>query len=318
MKNLKINIKLFFILIYFINFIIVNNAFSETINIIKTGKDIYGNLIFDGRERSYILHLPPDYETSKKIHYPLVIVLHGGGGNAENAVNKTRFSLKADAENFVVLYPNGSSKFKNEHLSWNSGNCCGYAYKNNIDDVGFIRELIDRLISNHNIDPKKVFVTGMSNGGMMSYRLGCELSDKIAAIAPVAGALNVECNPSTPVSVVAFNGTEDMSVLYNGGEPAIHKAPSRQRTDNSVKYAMDFWTKNNGCIPVPQTTQEGSIIIDTYNECSNGTGVKLYTIIGGGHAWLGSVYNGRGDEPTQEISATDEMWEFFKGHPKIK
>src|SRR5208282_2572641 len=163
--------------------------------------------------RTYLLHLPPVYDGKRLL--PLVIVLHGGGGNAPGAVRMTGFSEKADKGGFVVVYPNGSGRLKTRLLTWNSGNCCGYALDNNVDDVGFIRALIDELVKTRSIDPKRVYATGMSNGGMMTYRLGCELSDKIAAIAPVAGALSVEnCQPTNPVSVIIFHGTADEHVLY--------------------------------------------------------------------------------------------------------
>ncbi|HUJ70694.1 MAG TPA: PHB depolymerase family esterase, partial [Verrucomicrobiae bacterium] len=171
-----------------------------------------------GRDRVYSLHLPPAYDGKHLL--PLVIVLHGGGGNAEGAIRMTGFNQKADKEGFVVVYPNGSGRLKTRLLTWNSGNCCGYALDSGVDDVGFIRALIDELKKTRAVDPQRVYATGISNGGMMTYRLACELSDKIAAIAPVAGALNLEnCQPTRPVSVIIFHGTADEHVLYNGGEP---------------------------------------------------------------------------------------------------
>ncbi|MBI5712565.1 MAG: prolyl oligopeptidase family serine peptidase, partial [Chloroflexi bacterium] len=169
-----------------------------------------------------------------------------------------------------------------------SGNCCGYALDEKIDDTKFISALIDQMIATYTIDPKRVYVTGISNGGMMSYKLACELADKIAAIAPVAGALNVECKPSQPVSVIAFHGTDDQSVLYEGGVPK-KQADSHERTDKSVAYAVSFWVKQNGCGTTPQKTGKGNIVSEIYSGCKNNTGVALYTIKGGGHAWPGGV-----------------------------
>jgi polyhydroxybutyrate depolymerase len=268
-----------------------------------------------GRERTYLLHLPPVYDGNRSL--PLVIVLHGGGGNAEGAVRMTGFSKKADKEGFVVVYPNGSGRLKTRLLTWNSGNCCGYAMDSDMDDVGFIRGLIDELVKTRAIDPNRVYVTGMSNGGMMAYRLGCELSEKIAAIAPVAGALNIEnCQPANPVSVIIFHGTADEHVLYNGGEP-IKKVDRHARVDKSVSYAVSFWVKHDACSDTPKRSEKGSIRTEIYDGGKDGAEVVLYTVNGGGHAWPGGEAYLLGAEPTKEISATDLMWDFFVRHPKM-
>ncbi len=267
-----------------------------------------------GRERTYLLHLPPAYDGKRSL--PLVIVLHGGGGNAEGAVRMTGFSAKADREGFIVVYPNGSGRLKARLLTWNSGNCCGYALDSDADDVGFIRALIDEMVRTRAVDPQRVYVTGMSNGGMMTYRLGCELSDKIAAIAPVAGALNVEnCQPANPVSVIIFHGTADEHVLYNGGEP-IRKVDRHFRMDKPVSYAVSFWVKHDGCSGTSKRIEKGSIRTEIYDGGKDGTEVVLYTVNGGGHAWPGGQAYLLGTVPTREISATDLMWDFFVRHPK--
>ena len=278
---------------------------------------IHGNstqsFTFAGRERAYLVHLPPAIGNSP---LPLVLVLHGGGGNAANAARMTQMSALADKENFIVVYPNGSGRLDDTLLTWNSGNCCGYALDNSVDDVGFIRALIEKLQRDYPIDARRVYATGISNGGMMSYRLACELSDKIAAIAPVAGALNVECKPAQPVSVIAFHGTNDQNVPYNGGVGSKSIDP-HPRTDQSVAYALTFWSQFDQCAPTPRRDERGSIVHDTYANCANGTGVELYTINGGGHAWPGGDrLTVLLDAPTQEISATELMWKFFKQHPK--
>src|SRR4030042_572429 len=132
---------------------------------------------------------------------PLVIVLHGGGGNAQSTAGMTGMNVKADSSGVIAVYPNGNGRLSDEKLlTWNAGNCCGYALDNNIDDVAFIRSLIDDLQSKLAIDQSRVYATGISNGGMMSYLLACQLSDKIAAIAPVAGTMGMNsCLPAQPV-----------------------------------------------------------------------------------------------------------------------
>jgi polyhydroxybutyrate depolymerase len=253
---------------------------------------------------------------------PLVILLHGGGGSAQGAAKKSQLSPKADEEGFIAVYPNGTGILPDRSLTWNAGYCCGYALQHNVNDVGFIRALIEKLQKELKIDPKRIYATGISNGGMMSYRLGAELSEVIAAIAPVAGSIGgrvtpdsplvVVPTPSQPVSVIAFHGKLDENVPYNGGHGARASSP---RIDLSVAESIAFWVKANGCSPTPKTeiSASGNIVKDTYTGCANGTEVVLYTIVNGGHAWPGAA---QGDRPTQEISATDLLWEFFKEHPK--
>jgi len=288
-------------------------AMSSQEDELKAGDHVLSLNVGD-RERTYLLHLPLAYDGKHSL--PLVIVLHGGGGNAPGAVRMTGFSEKADKEGFVVVYPNGSGRLKNRLLTWNSGNCCEYALDNNVDDVGFIRALIDELEKTRAIDPRRVYITGMSNGGMMTYRLACELSDKIAAAAPVAGALNLDnCQPTHPVSMIIFHGTADENVLYGGGEPP-KRVDTHRRIDKSVSYAVTFWVKHNGCSETPQREETGSIRREIYRGGKEGTEVVLYTIKGGGHAWPGGEAFLLGAEPTREISATDVIWEFFMRHPK--
>lgn len=276
--------------------------------------DYEQSLMHAGRTRTYTVHLPPNIATASSL--ALVIVLHGGGGNSENAARMSGFSTLADQENFIVVYPNGTGRWGDMILTWNAGNCCGYALDNKVDDVGFIRALIEKLQRDYPIDARRVYATGMSNGGMMSYRLGCELSDQLAAIAPVAGALNVECKPTSPVSVIAFHGTADQHVLFEGGKPQV-QADSHPREDKSVAYAMNFWAQHNRCDAAPTRDERGNIVHETYTNCTNGTAVELYAIKGEGHTWPGGQRgSARGDPPTQEISATKVMWEFFKRHPQ--
>jgi polyhydroxybutyrate depolymerase len=267
-----------------------------------------------GRERTCLLHLPPIYDGKRSL--PLVIVLHGGGGNAESAERMTGFTRKADKEGFIVAYPNGTGRLKNRLLTWNSGNCCGYALDNNVDDGGFIRALMERLEKEVKADGNRIFVTGISNGGMMAYRVACELSDKVAAIAPVAGAQNVDGKPTHPVSVIIFHGTNDEHVLYEGGKPK-KRADPHDRTDKSVAFAVDFWVKHNGCDAKPRRVEKGNVVTETYSGGKDGTEVTLVTIKGGNHSWPGGERLARFlDDPTREIAATDVMWEFFAKHPK--
>lgn len=269
----------------------------------------------DDRERHYVLHAPPDIDASQPAS--LVLVLHGGGGNAASAKLMSGFSRVADREGFFVVYPDGSGRLGDALLTWNAGNCCGFALASEADDTGFIRALVESLLTELPVDPKRVFVTGMSNGGMMSYRLACEAADLFAAAAPVAGALNIpNCSPSAPISLVAFHGTADQSVRYEGGEPEID-ADRAPRTDASVAESVGAFVQHNGCDETPLTTRSGSIVTDIYGGCGGKSAVALYTVEGGGHAWPGGRRGSpAGDPPTDELDATEVMWAFFESHPK--
>jgi polyhydroxybutyrate depolymerase len=272
-----------------------------------------GQLTVGGRERAWLVHVPPRYDG--KTSLPVVIVLHGGGGSSLGAARQSGMSLKADKENFLAVYPDGTGPLKNRLLTWNSGNCCGYAMKSNVDDVAFIRAMLDRLQRDYTVDAKRVFVTGISNGAMMAYRLACEMSDRIAAIAPVSGAQNVECPRAGPVSVIIFHGTKDQNVLLDGGEPTKHFGPPR--TDRSVAYAASFWAARNGCAGRPQQQQTAILRTDVYTGCKGGTGISVNIVENGGHSWPGGErMSAVLDEPSRQVSATDLMWTFFAMHPK--
>lgn len=279
-----------------------------------------GSVSVGGLVRTYIVHAPSGYTPDRNKPVPLVLVLHGAGGNASSAARISGFNAKSAQEGFIVVYPNGTGKFRKDVvLTWNAGNCCGYAVDNRVDDVAFIGAVIDKVQKDHAVDPKRIFVTGLSNGAMMAYKVACELSDKVAAIAAVAGAMNVhECQPRYPVSLMIFHGTADGHVPYQGGEPKKLFERLRKRTDKPVSYAVSFWVRQNGCLPVAEREEVGRVIRETYRGGKDGSEVVVYTIRDEGHTWPGGKkgrYPGA-DEPTMEISATNLMWEFFKTHPK--
>ena len=279
------------------------------------GKDTLHSLRHDGRARTYLVHLPPAYDGVRNL--PAVLVFHGGGGHGEQMAKMTGFSRKADREGFIAVYPNGSGRWQNRFLTWNAGNCCAYAYENGIDDVGFVRSLIGRLRTDYAVDPRRIYVTGISNGGMMSYRLACELADLVAAAGPVAGTQNIECRPSRPVSLIALHGTADLHVRYTGGPPLRMADIRNPRVDRPVSEAVAFWVRHNGCPERPQTQRRGKVTIETYEGCTAGTAVRLVTLDGEGHTWPGGTkWAFWADEPSREISATDAIWAFFAAHPR--
>jgi len=271
---------------------------------------------YQGLHRSYLLHLPKDFPAGRA--FPLVIVLHASGETGAVAERMSGMSRKADEEGFIAVYPDGTGDSAYD-LSWNAGNCCEPAVGSGIDDAGFIGALIDGLETQYPIDRSRVYLTGFSNGASLLYEIACRFSDKVAAIAPVSGSMEVPyCASRTPVSVLIFHGTEDINVNYNGG---IAERATYGRTDTSVFDAFSFWKERDGCGGDPVASRNGDVLLTSQSGCSDGSAVALYTLVGEGHEWPGGregAYFGSVDTPTQAISATDVMWDFFKNHPKKK
>ncbi|SHN20462.1 extracellular catalytic domain type 1 short-chain-length polyhydroxyalkanoate depolymerase [Cryptosporangium aurantiacum] len=262
-------------------------------------------------ERTYQVHVPAAVEGRTGV--PAVIVLHGGGGNGSQVAEQTGFSALADREGFLAVYPDGSGRTSLK--TWNAGTCCSYARDHDVDDVGFVRTLIDALTERFGAG--RVYVTGFSNGAMLSYRLGCELADRITAIAPVSGALNVpSCEPARPLPVYTIHGDADDVVPYTGGTSKSRIASEeRAGSHRSVTDAVEFWTRTDRCAGEPVRTTRGAITTVRYTGCAAGTEVRLDTVAGGGHAWPGGDAVRRGaDRPTTELDATAEIWDFFRAH----
>jgi polyhydroxybutyrate depolymerase len=287
------------------------------------GADIEKKIQIAGIERSYIMHLPPNALDGHDM--PLVVVLHGGGGDAQIAARQTHFDEEADRESFVVAYPNGTDRFrplmnligKRGFLTWNAGGCCGYAMEHNIDDVGFLRAVVAEIERDHAIDHGRVYAAGMSNGGMMVYRLACEVSDVFAAVGVVSGGLVTHpCAPHAPVSVIHFHGTDDQYVPINGG---VGRKSLTGTAFPPVRDTILFWVSVDECHAQPQVsrTPKGVLELD-YHECRAGTAVTHYIIEGGEHAWPdGDRISAILDPPPTAISATPVMWRFFAAHPKM-
>lgn len=271
-----------------------------------------------GVARTYVLHVPAGIGVSDAV--PLVVVFHGGGGNARNAAHMSGMSAEADKEKFIVAYPNGSGPIAGTLLTWNTWQCCGYALDHKVDDVAFVRAMVEAIARDRPIDRKRIYATGMSNGAMMTYRVGCEMADVFAAIAPVAGALDTDaCKPSGAVSLIAFHGKADQHVRFDGGTPIKNVDFRHTRVDKPVSYAIDFWKRQDRCDEAPKRDTKGNVHHDAYACPLTSTAVELYAIDGQGHAWPGGemgIRAGNVDVPSSEISATDVMWDFFARHPR--
>ena len=275
-------------------------------------------LTIDGRTRTYLVHRPSGTYSAEPL--PVVLAFHGGGSNAEAMMQFSGLNDKADQAGFLAVYPNGTGRYKGRY-TWNAGNCCAYAQWNRVDDVSFVRALLEELDRSYLIDPSRVYATGMSNGGMMAYRLASEMAGSIAAIAPVAGAMATEkCSPSEPVSVIHFHGREDQFAPFDGGQGERSLLPIDHY---SVEHSIQAWLEANQCSRQALeeevlTGESGDRVLKRrYGPGRSDSEVVVYIIENGGHTWPGRLSPlkmlGRS---TLEISANDLMWEFFKKHPK--
>jgi polyhydroxybutyrate depolymerase len=253
-------------------------------------------LTVNGQSRSYLLYVPPNMNSSQPV--PVVFGFHGYTSNGASFRDVTGFNAIADTSGILAVYPEGEG---GDH-SWNAGGCCAGARTADLEDVTFIRQIISDLKVIANIDPKRIYATGHSNGAMFVYRLACEMSDTFAAIAPVAGPLFYSpCKPKEPVSVMHVHGLADPAVPYAGG-PSGYPGLVFPSVDESIAA----WAKLDGCTGEAQVEMLGSVTHTAYISCKAGTAVELYAIEGLGHIW-----------PQPDVwPASETIWEFFAAHPK--
>ncbi len=262
------------------------------------------------RERTYLLYRPTNL--SRREPVPLVLMLHGGFGSGRQAEEAYRWDPLADRDGFVVVYPDGVGR------SWNAlGMCCGPALREGIDDVGFLAHLIEVVARAENIDRRRVYIAGMSNGAAMAYRYACDAPVAVAAIGPVAGSFSQACPNPKPVSVRAIHGLDDQHVPFSGG-------PGTQGfTKGSwlpVGQTVDVFRRAGRCAPAA-VLQAGDVRTSTA-QCEHGRDVVLVTIDGAGHQWPGSVPRSGSlarlllvDPPSKALDATSDLWDFFRSHP---
>jgi polyhydroxybutyrate depolymerase len=283
------------------------------------------SVIHDGLERTFILYVPSSYDGS--VPRPLVIALHGRGVDGEGMIVVTRkgFDRLAERDGFLVAYPDGIE------LAWNDGRrdqeADDRAHRDNIDDVGFIAALIEMAVIDYNADPRRIYVTGISNGAILSYRLACELSHKIAAIAPVDGNIPLlfiaDCSPARHIPVLAINNVDDPVVPFEGGEIHGHFGKEMLGRVLSVDQSIEYWVKKNGCSPVPVITEEPDrdpgdgtrVTRKEYVNEDDGTEVILYVVDGGGHTWPGGLQYLPSrviGKTSRDIDASEVIWSFFK------
>lgn len=264
----------------------------------------------DGLSRTYIVRLPQNFYDEDTAR-AMVIGLHGTGGNAEQFEGSYGFDQLSDTEGFVTVYPDGVQKQDGllKIRTWNAGTCCDFAMYTNVNDVKFISTLIDNISGRFHINRKKVYVTGMSNGGMMAYRLASELPDKIAAIGVVSGTMVAPKDASRQefVPVLHIHAIPDTKVPFAGGIGI---------GDYNFPPAMEginYWVNRNHCSTEPVTEQRQGYELKSWKNSAGSALVQSYLTQDGGHAWPSSAVQGRrGDTPSTVINATSLIWDFFK------
>lgn len=271
------------------------------------------SISLNGVARDYLLDAP----TRASGPVPLVIALHGGGGNAKTMT--PRWLDTARREGFAVAFPSGVGRSANMG-TWNAGGCCGFAMTSDSDDIAFISAMIDDIARDHRIDLTRVYVTGLSNGGMLAYRIGAALAPRIAGIAVVSGAMfGGETPPTTPVPVLIMHGEQDDIVPFKGGtSPMALVARSQARPFREVAYAVDFWRRADGCADKPSIEPKGDVTIETYGQCAKGGEVVFYRLKSAGHTWPGPAPAVGGLERARydQVDATEVIWRFFSRHAR--
>ena len=306
----------FFILTIFITLFSCNKDDNASTPADKPSEQKTINLTVDGYARSFIVYLPTGYNNAGKM--PMIFVLHGGSGTPEGMITIANFKTIADSDKVVLVYPAG---YQN---NWNDGrpttaNLLG------INDVSYFNQMCDYMITNNSVDGTKIYATGISNGGFMSSRLGCELSNRIAAIAVDAATIEAttiasNCNPGRPVPAIYIHGTTDPFVPFIGGE--VVASGTAGGTVVSHFQAIDKWVTLNGCNPTPSVTDLPDIANDgttikrrVYSGGTNGSEVVSYVVLNGGHTWpQGYQYLNESiiGKTSQDMNACEVIWAFFK------
>jgi polyhydroxybutyrate depolymerase len=270
--------------------------------LIQAQQTINGSITYGGLQREYILYVPAIYNANNPT--PLVFNFHGYTSDAASQMWYGDFRSIADTAGFLIVHPEGTLD-NNGTSHWNVG-----WGGSTVNDIGFTSALIDSLASQYSINLNRVYSTGMSNGGFMSYHLACELSNEIAAVASVTGSMNIgwfnTCNPNHPMPVMEIHGTADPTVTYNTSS-----------FSESMSDIMTFWSNFNSCSSSPVITSVPDI--NTSDGCTaehqvwtngnNGVEVEHYKIINGAHTWPGTAF--AFGVTNFDINASVKIWEFF-------
>jgi polyhydroxybutyrate depolymerase len=282
------------------------------------------DIVANGSRRSYLVHVPAGYTHENPM--PLVVVIHGAFDTAEGIERISGFSRLSDREGFVVLYPNGIG-ILGFLQHWNAGHCCGKAAEDGVDDVGFVAAAIEDVCTRLKIDRKRVFMTGFSNGGMLTYRFAAERGEILAAAAPMAASIGGRASaevplwripePVRPLPLLVIHGLADDDVRYEGGA-SLHRGG--ERTYLSVEESVRFWVGRNGCRPEPAGRElfAGRVLQKSWSGCPDGAEVSLYLIRDWGHVWPGGELTRAlaPEDPLRGFDAAGLVWDFFKSQTR--
>lgn len=271
-------------------------------------------IVHEDRLRKFRVHVPKSYLGDRAT--PLLLSFHGGGGDMAYQASDSNYGQTSASERdgFVVVFPNGFSRFDSgKFATWNAGNCCAGARDEKVDDVGFVRKILAEVQAQLNIDKARIYASGMSNGGMMAYRLACEMSDVFKGITSVAGTDNtIQCAPKAPISVLHIHARNDTHVLFEGGAGATFRDVSKVTDFRSVPSTVARWVEFNGCSKTPKRVLERpGAYCERYDGCREGVEVRLCVTETGGHSWPGGTKTRGSEETSKAISANEVMWDFF-------
>jgi polyhydroxybutyrate depolymerase len=283
-----------------------------------TAQDTRGTLAFAGTEHGFLLHVPPE---AKSGGLPLVIALHGAGGNGAEFAAETGLEPAVDHAGMMAVFPDGTQSAPGRG-TWNAHFCCGVAAAEGLDDIGFIGALIATVATLHPVDRARIYATGMSNGGMFAYQLAAAHPEWFAAIAPVSAAIGGTARggrsflidaPRLPVPVLIIHGRKDAYVLFDGGSAPSLKFPNHWKA--SVADALSFWTAADSCPPKPAVSEaeSGRLTRVAYGGCKDGSEVLLWAIADGEHAWPADL---RFPTAGGTRSVAAEIVAFFAAHAR--
>lgn len=275
--------------------------------------DYVVSLPHGGAARAYRVHVPASYAGRPM---PLLVALHGGGGSMEHMSNDRNYGLvsKSEQAGFVVVFPNGTGALGDKLATWNAGGCCARARDRNVDDVGFIRAVVADIETRLAIDKSRVFATGMSNGGMMAYRLACEAAEVFKAIAAVGAAdVTAACTPVAPISILHIHARDDDHVPVAGGAgPAAVRLAGKVADYPPLQRTILAWAGREQCQREPRRVlSTPGATCERYMGCASGAAVELCLTDSGGHSWPGGSKPRAKQPPSTAISANDIMWDFF-------
>jgi polyhydroxybutyrate depolymerase len=273
--------------------------------------------------RTFIVHVPPGLDGKSKV--PVVFMLHGAGGSGEGAIPETGWDVKSDREGFIAVFPDGTppnpllpARFLMNPRLWNDGSGRGAKGVEHVDDLAFISAMIDFLEAHYAADPARIYCTGFSNGASMTFSVGLNLSNRIAAIAPVSGHLWYRQKQlAYPVPLLFIIGTEDPLNPIEGGNVKLPWGNTQYHPP--IEDTLKEWERMLGCGPEVQTARSIGVLEITYNDCAKGGEVEYYRVTGLGHIWPGGknrLPEKWVGKPSDNLNAADVIWEFFKAHPR--